>query len=312
MHGKLEDYARLGLVHHMLYPDCAEDPAEHARTLIALAARDDIETLDCCLPYDQQAREAIIPAVRDCGKIDITFATHFFPMRKISYCTTSLPEQAQVRMIISEMIEQAAAIGATGFIFGSGGPAPADATPQHHAAFADFLRWLCAGLKPHGISAQLEPFDMTIDLKFVLGPTESCVELIESLSPEVDNVGIELDMAHVPLMGETFEHAIRTVAPYLKRVHLGNCMLRDTAHPRYGDTHPPIGFPGGESNVPELAEFLRVLLDVGFLNPETRGNVVLEMTPWPGKTEEETIADAFERLDAAWASLSAGGGMRQP
>jgi hypothetical protein len=28
--------------------------------------------------------------------------------------------------------------------------------------------------------------------------------------------------------------------------------------------------------------------------------MVLEMTPWPGRSIEETIADAFRRLHAAW------------
>jgi sugar phosphate isomerase/epimerase len=126
------------------------------------------------------------------------------------------------------------------------------------------------------------------------------VQLIEALRPEVDNLGIELDMAHLPLMGESFESAIRTCAPYLKRVHLGNCVLRDTTHPRYGDTHPPIGFPGGEIDIPEIVEILTALLDVGFLNRESRGNLVVEMTPWPGKTVAETVADNFARIEEAW------------
>lgn len=300
MKAPITDYGRLGLVHHMLYPDCAERPADHVRTLKALAARTDIETLDCCLPYDPTARDELILALRACGKTDITFATHFFPLRKISFCSTSLPEQAQVRMIVDDMVRQAVAIGATGFIFASGGPSPAEATPAHHAAFKEFCRWLCGKLKPHGITAQLEPFDMTIDKKFLYGPTAGCVALIESLQPGVGNLGIELDMAHLPLMGESFAHAIRTVAPHLKRVHLGNCVMRDKSHSRYGDTHPPAGFPGGEIDVPEMAEILRLLLDVGFLSRENRGNLVIEMTPWPGKTVEETIADGLERLAKAW------------
>lgn len=303
MKSTITQYARLGLVHHMLYPDCGEHPDQHVSTLKALAARGDIETFDCCLPYDPAARAELIPALRACGKADITFATHFFPLRKISFCSTSRNEQAQARMIVREMVGQAAAIGATGFIFPSGGPTPAEAAPGNHVAFAEFCRWLCAELKPHGITAQLEPFDMTIDKKFLYGPTAECVALIESLKPEVDNLGLELDMAHLPLMGERFEHAIRTAAPHLKRVHLGNCVLRDTAHPRYGDTHPPIGFPGGEIDVPELTEILRLLLDVGFLNPKRRGNLVIEMTPWPGKTVDETIADGFDRLNRAWEEV---------
>ena len=303
MNNDIRKYARLGLVHHMLYPDCGEKPEEHVPTLLALAQRTDIETFDCCLPYDREARARLIPALRACGKTDITFATHFFPLRKLSFCTTARPEQAQIRMIVGDMVEQASALGATGFIFASGGPAPAQATPANHAAFADFCRWLCGELKPHGITAQLEPFDTTIDKKFLYGPTAACVALIESLRPEVDNLGLELDMAHLPLMGETFTHAIRIAAPHLKRVHLGNCVLRDKAHPRYGDTHPPVGYPGGEIDVPELTEILRLLCEVGFLDTAKRGNLVIEMTPWPGKSVEATIADGWERLARAWKAV---------
>jgi sugar phosphate isomerase/epimerase len=305
MHAPISRHARLGLVHHLLYPDCGEHPEDHVRTLRALAERTDIETFDCCLPYEPAARAELVSCLRTCGKSDITFATHFFPLRKLSFCTPSRTEQAQVQMIVRDMVAQAAAIGATGFIFASGGPTPSEASPAHRAAFGDFCRWLCGELRPHGITALLEPFDTTIDKRFLYGPTAQCVALIESLQPEVDNLGIELDLAHVPLMGERFDDAIRTVAPYLKRVHLGNCVLRDRAHPRYGDTHPPMGYPGGEIDVPELAGILRLLVEVAYLSQEQRGNLVLEMTPWPGKTVEETIADSFGRLDAAWRQVVA-------
>ena len=300
MKNDIRQYARLGLVHHMLYPKCMEDPDDHVRTLAAFVRRDDMETFDCCLPYGEERRQQLIPAIRGCGKEDVTFAIHLFPLRRMGLAAPLPHEQAQVRMILQDMVAQATAIGATGLIFGTGGPPPQDATEAHFSAFADLVRWLCAALAPHGITAMLEPFDTEVDKEFLYGPTETCVELIESLRPGVDNLGIELDLAHVPLMNETFEHAIGTVASHLKRVHLGNCVLRDPTHPRYGDTHPPVGYPGGEIDVPEMAEILRCLLDVGFLNPERRGNLLIEMTPWPGWTVEATIADGWRRLEAAW------------
>ena len=299
MKGEIKEYARIGLVHHMLYPASMEDADHHAETLARFARRDDIETFDCCLPYGEQRREKLIPLIRDCGREKV-FATHLFPLRKISLASTSPPEQGIIHMVIKDMVECAAAIGASGFIIASGGPPPDRATKAHHDAFRDFCRWLCGGLRPHGITALLEPFDTNVDKCFLYGSTRECVKLIESLRPEVDNLGIELDLAHVPLMGESFEGAIRTVAPCLKRVHLGNCVLKDTAHPLYGDMHPPIGLASGEIDVPELAVILRFLLDVGYLVRENRGALLLEMTPWPGKTVEETIADGFDRLNRAW------------
>jgi len=303
MQDDIRQYARLGFVHHMLYPECMEDPDAHVRTLEAFIQRDDMETFDCCLPYGDERRARLIPLIRECGKEHITFAMHLFPLRKIGLSSPAPHEQAQIRMIVKDMVEQAAAIGATGFIFASGGPDPAQATPAHREAFADFCRWLCLELKPHDITALLEPFDTTIDKKFLYGSTAECMALIDSLRPEIDNFGIELDLAHVPLMFESFEGAIRTVAPALKRVHLGNCVLKDQSNPRYGDTHPPIGFDGGEIDVPEIAEILRCLLDVGFLSPHERGDLLIEMTPWPGRTVEETVTDAKDRLHKAWARV---------
>ncbi|MBN2451128.1 MAG: sugar phosphate isomerase/epimerase [Lentisphaeria bacterium] len=296
----LETYACLGLVHHLLYPDCARDEAFHARTLAALAQRADIETLDCCLPMAAPWQAEAVQAVRACGKRDITFATHFFPLRSLGLAATTASETGIVRVLLREMVRQAASIGATGFVFASGRPSPAEAEPRHYEAFRDLCRWLGAELAPHGITALLEPFDTTIDKRFLYGSVQQCVDLIRNLRPESPNLGIELDVAHLPLMGEPFEDAIQTAAPVLQRVHLGNCVLKDPTHPRYGDTHPPIGLPGGEIDVPELTRILRALLDVGYLQPDQRGNLVLEMTPWPGKTPEETVRDTFRRLHQAW------------
>ena len=67
-----------------------------------------------------------------------------------------------------------------------------------------------------------------------------------------------------------------------------------------GDTHPPVGYDGGESDMPELVTALTALLKVGFLSEENRGSVLLEMTPWPGKSAEETVTDSMMRLRKAW------------
>jgi sugar phosphate isomerase/epimerase len=299
----IRDYARIGIVHHLLYPKCTMDADDHVRTLTDFIKRNDIETFDCCLPYGKARRDALIPLIRDCGKVNITFATHLYPARSISFASVSPSDQEQARMIVSDMIDMAIAIGATGFIFPSGGPSPGDATEKNHAAFADFCKWLCQKLSTHDIVALLEPFDMTIDKKFLYGPTQKCVELIQSLEPEIKNLAIELDVAHLPLMGEPFAQAIKTSAPYLKRIHIGNCVMQDKTNPLYGDMHPPVGIPGGEIDVPQLVGILRCLLDVGFLNQENRGDLILEMTPWPGKSADKTVADTFTRLEDAWSRI---------
>ena len=303
MNHDIRQYARVGLVHHMLYAESLEDSDAHADTLEEFIRREDMETFECCLPYGERRRERLIPQIRNCGKEDIAFAAHLFPIRKISFSTLRPSEQAQARMIVKDMIDQAAAIGASDFIFASGGPGSAHATEAHYRAFAGFCRWLCGELKPHGITAVMEMFDTDVAKKFLYGSSEQCVALVESLRPEIDNFGLGLDLAHVPLMRESFQHAIRTATPHIKRVHLGNCVLRDRNHPRWGDTHPPIGFDGGEIDVPQIAEALRCLLDVGYLDRRQRRNLLIEMTPWPGRSVEDTIQDNLGRLHRAWEQV---------
>lgn len=301
MTGDIREYARLGLVHHMLYPRCTTDPDYHVQTLLEFVARDDIETFDYCLPADDLLRARAIPSLLDCGKTNIAYATHLFPFKRLSFCLPGADERAEAWAFADDMIDAAAAGGAAYFVFASGGPAKAG--PAHREAFREFCKRLGSRLKPHGITALLEPFDTTVDKKYLYGSTQECVDVIESLLPGTDNLGIELDLAHVPLMGESFEQAIRTTAPHLARVHLGNCVFRDTDHPLYGDRHPPIGIDGGEIDVPEVAEILGLLLEIGFLDIKERGNLVVEMTPWPGKGVDETVRGSFERLARAWEKV---------
>jgi len=301
MDGNIREYSKIGLVHHMLYPGSTADPDYHADTLEKFVARNDIEALDCCLPYGEDRRQRLIGKVRGCGK-DIAYALHLFPNRKISLASLDPQEKAISKIVIRDQVDMAAAIKATGFVFVSGADLPGN-RPAARESFKEFCRWFCGVLKPHGITALLEPFDREIDKKFLYGPISECVELMEELEPEVGNIGIELDAAHLPLMFEDFKEAISACGRYIKRVHLGNCILKDKKHPLYGDMHPPFGIEGGEIDVPELKIILESLLKAGYLDKSKRNPLIIEMIPFPGKSVEYTIADSMKRLDEAWKAV---------
>lgn len=294
----IKNYAKLGLVHHLLYPECTTDPDFHAETLAEFVKRDDIEALDCCLPYGEERRRKLIPIIKNCGK-DVSYALHLFPSRKISLSSLDFQEQQLTRLVIQDQIDMAAAIGAGGFVYVSGADVPEN-RPAAQQAFKSFTEWFCTELAKHHITALLEPFDRTIDKKYLYGPIDDCVAFMEEMSARFDNIGIELDMAHLPLMFEDFESSIRRCGKYIKRVHLGNCVLKDTSHPLYGDKHPPMNLPGGEIAEPELIRILSALLEVGFLSKENRKPLIMEMTPFPGKSVEYTVEKTKELLYRAW------------
>ena len=77
----------------------------------------------------------------------------------------------------------------------------------------------------------LEPGDRDIDKKFLLGPTKESAEVIEMARQKgCKNLGIMIDMGHLPLFGESFQHAIQTAGKLLWHVHLGSCILKNKTH----------------------------------------------------------------------------------
>ncbi|OAM88530.1 TIM barrel protein [Termitidicoccus mucosus] len=306
MKEELKNYARIGVVYHMLYSRCMSDPDYHVATLETFLKRDDIETFDFCLPYGRERQLMLIPPIRRSGKTNIVYATHLVPLRKLSFASDSYFEQEQLRMIIADMVEQAGTCGCSGFIFASGGPAYAKGTRANHDAFYDFCCWLCEALAKYKMDALLEPFDYDFDKSYLYGPLDKNLELVDRVARNFPNIGIELDIAHLPLMREDLADSIRRSARWLKRVHLGNCVMKNTADPFYGDRHPPIGYPGGEIDVPQLEIALKELLKCGFLSKEKRGDVVLELNPFPGKSEDKSVADNLARVEQAWRRVTDG------
>ncbi len=297
MKENIKKYAKIGLVHHLLYPKCAEDPVYHVKTLIDFIHSYDMETFDCIMPFDDRYRRKLIPHLKNSGK-EIVFNNHISLLRKINPSSNSYIHQELLKIIVEDQINAAKSIGATGYVFSSGKNVKDQYKARTLKNFSNFCTWFCNKLKKYGITAMLEPFDTMIDKKFILGPTLECAEFIEAL--DIENLGIELDFAHIPLLGESFYEAIKNTHKHLKRVHLGNCVLKDCSSKWYGDKHPPIGIENGEIDTEELAQILSYLLQFGYLNKKDRGSLVLEIRPIDEMKQEELVADNFQRLHAAW------------
>ena len=300
MTDNIRDYARIGLAHFMFYPDCVADEQVNVTTLPGILARDDIEVVDFCLPYDVAGRAGLTAALRACDK-HLGFAIHPFPLDKI--CLGTTVDKALTRMILEDQLAAAAAAGARTFTIASGIDPGAAARPAAIDQLRQVCRWLCRRAAGHGMTVLLEPFDRESHRRFLMGPTTECVEFVESLQPEVDNLRLQLDIAHILLAGETFEHAITTAAGHIGHVHLGNCHVSDPADPFHGDKHPPIGYPGGEVDVAQLAVVLRALRDVGHLDRDQPGTMALETRPVAGSNVEELIQDGLAKLDQAWSEV---------
>lgn len=297
MKESIKKYAKIGLVYHLLYPKCAKDPVYHIRTLTEFIHSYDIETFDCILPFGDEHRKKLIPLLKNCGK-EIVFNNHISLLKKLNLSASSYVDYEMLKIIFEDQIKTAKNIGALGYVFNSGKNVKGKYKREALKKFRDFCSWFCQKLSKYNIMAMIEPFDYSVDKKFLIGPTSECADFVRSL--HIENLGIELDFAHVPLLGESFYDAVKNTSQYLKRVHLGNCVLKNFSSKWYGDKHPPIGIKDGEIDIKEIAEILSLLLKFGYLNKNERGPLVLEIRPYDNLSQEETVADNFMRLNEAW------------
>jgi sugar phosphate isomerase/epimerase len=297
----LRDCAKLGVVHHSLYP-CKHNPELHLRTLPCVLGREDTEVVDLTVPYGRQ-RESAIQIIRASGKT-IVYNGYLMPTPIIPLGTFSPTERAQLLLLAADQVDVAYRAGAVLFMQSVG----ADPGEAHRArAFAglgEYIRRLNDYMKKRGnMSFLIELMDRDVDRKSLCGPTGEVIAFLEDLRRDVPDVGLVLDINHLMLMGEPFEDAFRRCGPYLRHLHLGNCVLGDRSHPMWGGTHPPLGIEGGEVNLPELVTLFRILVDIGYVGAERRGSMTLEITCLPGRTPEETITDNMARLEQAWEAL---------
>jgi sugar phosphate isomerase/epimerase len=189
-----------------------------------------------------------------------------------------------------------------------------DPGPDDRAAarsrLVEFYVRLCgyaaARYPDHPLAFTLEPTDRDVQIRGLIGPTEEAVEVIAAVRRHWPNMGLTLDLAHIPQVGETFEQAVDTGKAYLDHVHLANTVIRQRDHPQYGDQHPQFGVPGGEYDMPDVAQFVAALLRAGFFKPQSYGPrpvMSAEVRPAAGQQPDLVLAATKRKLRLAFASV---------
>lgn len=135
----------------------------------------------------------------------------------------------------------------------------------------------------------------------LIGPTKDALDIAEALAPHYPNFGLLADLSHFPLLDEKPEETVPLLKPYLRSVHVGNTVFRDRKHPAYGDIQPRFGIPGGETDLPEVTDFFRVLRKNAFFDGPERPIVSAEVRPvLAGETSAIILANAKRVIRDAW------------
>ena len=294
-------FMKVGIVHGMVFPECLAGEGPILETLTKIAEDGFFSAVDYGGCKDASIK-GDVAALLKASRLTINFSAQpalLLPKLDLN----ALDDELRNKSIqaIKSCVDEAYEVGAETLTVLSG-PYPGDADSEKAMSLLiDSLKQLCEYAKSQGnLAICLEVFDREIDKRSLIGPSESAVEVAKAVREAgYPTFGLMHDLSHLPLLYETPAQALSTTKDYLTLVHLGNCVL-DQSNPLYGDKHPIFGVEGGANDVPELAEYLRTLFDIGYLSKRKRAFVSFEVKPYGNETSEMAIVNVKRTLKEAW------------
>jgi sugar phosphate isomerase/epimerase len=303
MNESLFKYMKVGLVHFMAFPDTIKGEGPVVETIRKVAVDEYFNAIEITT-IKNSADRLKVKSMLETAHMTVTYGGQ--PrLLTTGMNINDLNEDARLRALanLKEGIDEAYEIGAVGFGFLAGKYAE-ETKEESFQALLKSTREICSYAKSKGnMQIALEVFDFDVDKRALIGPAPMALRYAKEIRKDHDNFGLMVDLSHIPLIHETIEEAILPVKDYITHAHIGNCVVSSPEMAAYGDVHPRFGFPNGENDVKEVAHYLRVLLDIGYLNTGKPPMLSFEIKPFGDEDPEVVIANAKRTLNQAWAMV---------
>lgn len=300
MEKPLDALMRMGIVHFMAFPETAGGSGPWEDSVRRIALDPFFNAIEITHIEDGAVRERVRDLIR-LARLSVGYGAHPAILGQkldLNALDENTREAACTRL--KAHLDEAAYMGAETFVVLSGRDPGEARREEAFSALVRSLGDLCAySAKIGGPKVVAEVFDCDVDKCCLLGPSTLAERLGREMSSRHDNFGLLVDLSHIPLLRESPDEALSPVKAYLTGAHIGNAVL-EKGLAGYGDNHPIFGTPGSANDVPEVAAFLRTLLDIGFLNGDTRPIVSFEIKPLPGQDPLLVIANARRVMLEAW------------
>ena len=294
----------LSIVHFMAYPETMAGSGPIVETVSRILSDDFFSMIEVAHINDPAVRKEVAGLI-ETAHARVAFGAQPYILRE-KLDLNSFDETKRKDSVdkLLPLVDEAKELGAKRFTVLSG-PDPGIKREEAGRLLVDSLMTLCSYAKERGVSVTLETFDRTVEKKSLMGPSEESLLISKELRSKFPDFGLMYDMGHAPLLNEDPAKALRLLKDHLVHIHVGNC-VKTPGLTAYGDQHPRFGLKGGENDVPQLAYFLRALIDIGYIpsSPREISPVIgFELKPVSGEKSEMIIANCKRTWEKAWSLL---------
>ncbi len=303
MNVPLSNYMKVGLVHFMAFPSTIKGEGPVEETIKKVALDDYFQVIEITTVKDPEVRKRV-KSILESSHLTVTYGAQPRLLTNGLNINDLREEERQKALNnLKEGIDEAYELGCKGFAFLSG-KYEESSKEESYQALVRSTNEICAYVKSKGnMRVAMEVFDYDVDKKSLIGPAPLAARFAAEVRAKHPHFGLMVDLSHIPLLHETNEESILPVKEFITHAHIGNCVMRDPSMNAYGDVHPRFGFPNGENDVDEVVAFLRVLLQIGYLNEKDPPILSFEVKPFGDEDPELVIANAKRTLNLAWAKV---------
>ena len=294
MRESIHQYFQVGTIQWMSYP--TSDPMD---SLKAIAKDDYFDAIEL-KGYGEKNAEA--KALLEQSHLKVCYGAQPRLLGpKLNPNAIDETERLKAEATLIEAVDEAEYLGARGIAF-LAGKWEQETKEQAYAQLLKTTRAVCDYAAKKSMNVELEVFDYDMDKAALIGPAPYAARFAADMRTTHSNFGLLVDLSHFPTTYETSRFVIRTLLPYITHFHFGNAVVRKGCD-GYGDMHPRFGYPNSANDTPELLDFLRVMKEEGFFDPENPYVLSMEVTLRPGEDEEIVLANTKRVLNRAWALL---------
>ncbi len=300
MNRSIDACMKMGLVHFMAFPGLAGGDGPWEETVRHIALDPFFTAIEITHIEDPGVRERVRELIR-LAHLSVGYGAHPAILGgKLDINALDEDQRKSAVKALKAHLDEAMFMGAESFVVLSGKDPGPENRPRAIEALVKSLGELCTySASMGGPRVVAEVFDCDVDKCCLMGPADLSRQVAEAVRRDHAEFGVLVDLSHIPLLKESPKQALEPVKEYLAAVHLGNAVLTE-GMPAYGDYHPIFGTPGGVNDVPEMVEFLRTLIELGFLGGEARPMVSFEVKPMEGQDPLVVLANAKRVMNQAW------------
>ncbi|WP_240627263.1 sugar phosphate isomerase/epimerase family protein [Thermoflavimicrobium daqui] len=293
----------VGIVHFMAFPETIAGDGPIVETVKKIATDDFFSSIEITRINDQNQRQIVTQMLDSAGFKRGFGAQPILLSHRADLNSFDQEKRQQAISLIKNAIDQAYEVKAEKLGLLSG-PKPETNEEKALELLSDSLKEICRYAKSKGdLVISLETFDDDTDKKCLIGPNRLAVEVAKEVRKVDPTFGLMLDLSHLPMQRESSRDALYTARDYINHAHIGNCYINNPSDPAYGDQHPRFGYPGSECDTEELTEYLKILLEIGYIEEGSDNVVAFEVKPVGNESSEVIIAQSKRTLVRAWNRL---------